>query len=181
VYKRQRIKGDLPELITACVGGGSNAAGMFSAFINDLQVEIVGVEAGGSRENPKKHSASLNEGEEGVFHGCRTFVLQDDNGNIKEAHSVAPGLDYPAVGPEHAYWKHTGRVSYVKVFDDEALEAFEKLSKLEGIIPALESAHALAYLWKLEKKPENAVVCVSGRGDKDLEEYFRLRKDGHSS
>lgn len=176
----KRIKGKLPELITACVGGGSNAAGMFSAFINDFQVELVGVEAGGSRKNPEEHSASLTEGEEGVFHGCRTFVLQDSNGNIKKAHSVAPGLDYPAVGPEHAYWKHIGRVKYVKVYDEEALDAFEKLSKLEGIIPALESAHAVAYLFKLTKKPENAVVCISGRGDKDLEEYFRLREDGHN-
>ncbi len=171
----RRISGNLPDCIIACVGGGSNAAGIFSAFIKNTSVRLIGVEAGGSIRTSGLSAASISEGSEGIFQGCLSLVLQDKDGNIREAHSVAAGLDYPGVGPEHAYWKSTGRAEYVKVYDEEALEAFEWLSRKEGIIPALESAHAIAYLRKLEGV-SNAVVCLSGRGDKDLDEYFRLVK-----
>lgn len=171
----KKLKRRLPEAVVACVGGGSNAAGMFFPFIKNSSVKLYGVEAGGSKEDPQRSGASLTAGAAGIFHGCRTYVLQNEEGNILEAHSVAPGLDYPGVGPEHAYWKSTGRVSYDIVYDEEALQAFQELAELEGIIPALESAHAVAYLPKLKKKGHSeAVVCLSGRGDKDLEEFFRI-------
>lgn len=176
--KRQfkKLKGRLPEAVIACVGGGSNAAGMFYPFIKESSVRLFGVEAGGSKKNPQKNSASLTSGSTGIFQGCKTYLLQDEAGNILEAHSVAAGLDYPAVGPEHAYWKDTGRVFYDTVFDEEAVEAFEMLAQLEGIIPAFESAHAVAYLKKAKLNGvSEAVVCLSGRGDKDLEEYFRIK------
>jgi tryptophan synthase beta chain len=174
----RKIKGRLPETVVACVGGGSNAAGMFHPFIKENNVKLYGIEAGGSQKYPEKSGASLTQGSIGIFQGCRTYVLQDNNGNILEAHSVAAGLDYPGVGPEHAYWKETGRVTYTTVSDEEALAAFKQLAELEGIIPAFESAHAVAYLASLKKKGcSEAVVCLSGRGDKDLEEYFRLKQD----
>jgi tryptophan synthase beta chain len=174
----RKIKGRLPETVVACVGGGSNAAGMFYPFIKKKNVKLYGIEAGGSQKYPEKSGASLTQGSIGIFQGCRTYVLQDNDGNILEAHSVAAGLDYPGVGPEHAYWKETGRVTYTTVSDEEALAAFKQLAELEGIIPALESAHAVAYLASLKKKGHSeAVVCLSGRGDKDLEEYFRLKQD----
>jgi tryptophan synthase beta chain len=160
----------------ACVGGGSNALGLFHPFFKDKKVKMVGVEAGGLNSN--LNSASLNFGRAGVLHGAKTYILQDKFGQVKGTHSIAAGLDYPGVGPEHSFYKETGRAQYVTVNDKEAVEGFILLSKLEGIIPALESAHAIAYLKKLSKKAKGnlAVVCLSGRGDKDLEiiqEYLK--------
>ncbi|MBD3245805.1 MAG: tryptophan synthase subunit beta [Candidatus Omnitrophica bacterium] len=165
-----RETGRLPEYLIACVGGGSNAIGLFHPFFKDKKVEFIGVEAGGlgiRREN----SASLVAGHVGVLHGTKTYVLQDKFGQVKNAHSVAPGLDYPGVGPEHAHYAKSGRARYVAVLDREALEGFSLLSRQEGIIPALESAHAIAYLKKIKPRRKNAVavVCLSGRGDKDLD------------
>lgn len=162
----------LPNTIIACVGGGSNAIGLFYPFIEDQSVEIIGVEAGGRGPRPEDNAASLNSGTLGVLHGSKSYVLQDDNGQICEAYSISAGLDYPGVGPEHAFLRDMGRAKYVSISDAEALEAFQMLCHYEGIIPALESSHALAYAVKLAKtrKPEEALlVCLSGRGDKDLE------------
>ncbi|MFD1706199.1 tryptophan synthase subunit beta [Siminovitchia sediminis] len=172
--KEQMIQqeGRLPDAVVACVGGGSNAMGMFYPFVEDHGVSIYGVEAAGSGIETGKHSATLTDGKAGVLHGTMTYLLQDDAGQIKEAHSISAGLDYPGVGPEHAYLKDSGRVTYTSVTDEEALEAFQFLSKTEGIIPALESSHAVAYAIKLAKemKPgETLVICLSGRGDKDVE------------
>ncbi len=162
------LEGSLPDAIVACVGGGSNALGIFYPFIED-DVRLIGVEAGGEGIESGRHSASLSAGSKGVFHGMLSYFLQSDEGMIEDTHSIAAGLDYPGVGPEHAYLKDTGRVEYKAVKDDEALKAFLKLSKLEGIIPALESAHALAYLEKDESLRGSVVVVnLSGRGDKDL-------------
>lgn len=168
-----QITGKLPDAVVACVGGGSNAAGIFSAFIDEAAVRLIGVEAGG---DGVRHCATLERGNPGIFQGSLTYLLQDDYGNALETHSVAAGLDYPAVGPEHAFLKRTGRAEYCSVTDEEALDAFEWLSLTEGIIPALESAHAVAYLKKLTDAAD-VVVCLSGRGDKDLEHYFRVRKN----
>ena len=173
-------EGRLPDYILACVGGGSNAIGIFHRFFNDKKVRFIGVEAAGFGLN-SYNSASLVKGSLGVFQGSRSYVLQDSFGQIKNAHSIAPGLDYPGVGPEHAYYKAIKRAKYVAVGDDQAVEGFMLLSKLEGIIPALESSHALYYLKPLAKKNKKAVVlvCLSGRGDKDLEiikEYTDDRK-----
>ena len=170
--KRQirKHEGRLPDLIVACVGGGSNAMGIFYPFIKDASVRMVGVEAAGAGINRGPHSASLCAGSPGVLHGAKSYLLQDSGGQVSTAHSVAPGLDYPGVGPEHSYLKDSGRVLYTAVTDDEALEAFTELSRLEGIIPALESAHALAYVMRHARTlKKNAVVVVnlSGRGDKD--------------
>ena len=165
-------EGRLPDYLVACVGGGSNAIGLFYKFYDEKKVKIYGVEAAGLGLATQKHAASLGAGKVGMLHGTKSFLLQDENGQIKEAYSISAGLDYPGVGPEHAYLKETGRVNYVSVTDEEALEAFQLLSKTEGIIPALESAHALAYLLKLIPKTntkEIIVVCLSGRGDKDSE------------
>ena len=165
-------EGCLPDYLVACVGGGSNAMGLFYSFCGENKVKMYGVEAAGYGLATQKHAASLAAGKVGVLHGTKSFVLQDENGQINEAYSISAGLDYPGVGPEHAYLKKTGRANYVSVTDDEALKAFQFLSKTEGIIPALESAHALAYLLKLipkTKKEEIVVVCLSGRGDKDIE------------
>ncbi len=171
--KKQILKkeGRLPDLVLACVGGGSNAMGTFYPFRQDLQVRLVGVEAAGEGLHTDHHSATLAVGEPGVLHGMLTYLLQDRVGQIKGAHSIAPGLDYPGVGPEHAYFKDTGRAEYVSVTDEEALEAFQLLSEKEGIIPALESAHAVAYLLKIAKdlpKDTIVVITLSGRGDKDV-------------
>lgn len=163
-------RGRLPDAVVACVGGGSNAAGIFSGFIKESSVRLIGVEAGG---DGVKHCATLSSGSRGIFQGCLTYVLQDDYGNALETHSVAAGLDYPAVGPEHAFLKLSGRAEYYSVSDDEALAAFRWLSQREGIIPALESAHALAYLKHLSDV-KDVVVCLSGRGDKDLDHFFRV-------
>ena len=165
------LLGRLPEVVVACVGGGSNAIGIFSAFIDDADVKLVGVEAGGEGIASGKHAASIVGGSVGVLHGARTLVLQDDAGQIRETHSVSAGLDYPGVGPEHAALGRSGRVRYVARTDREALDAFALLSRSEGIIPALEPAHALAELSAIAKDgpAQNVLVCLSGRGDKDLE------------
>jgi tryptophan synthase beta chain len=165
-------EGRLPDFVVACVGGGSNAIGIFWEFLPHEQVKLIGVEAAGKGLETGEHAASLCAGTVGVLHGAKTFVLQDDDGQIRDTHSISAGLDYPGVGPEHAFLKATGRASYVAVTDDEALEAFELLAKLEGILPALEPAHALAYAFKLARQlPKEAIILVnlSGRGDKDVE------------
>ncbi|RTL37540.1 MAG: tryptophan synthase subunit beta [Candidatus Melainabacteria bacterium] len=166
----------LPDYVIACVGGGSNAIGMFSAFLDDADVKLIGVEPGGHGLSSTKHGAVLSKGKPGCLHGMKSMVLQDEDGQIIEAHSVAAGLDYPSVGPEHAYLQEINRARYVSVDDKEALAAFNELSRREGIIPALESAHALAYAKKLclELKPGSRVLInLSGRGDKDLAEVLR--------
>lgn len=161
--------GSLPDMIIACVGGGSNAMGVFFPFIEDKEVELIGIEAGGKNEFDVG-SASISDGTTGVLHGAKTKILQSDDGNILETSSISAGLDYPGVGPEHAYLDEIKRAKYLKIYDGEALDAFYKASKLEGIIPALETAHAIAYLHKLSSldKALNVVVNMSGRGDKDL-------------
>jgi tryptophan synthase beta chain len=167
----QHKEGKLPDAIVACVGGGSNSMGAFYAFIQDEGVSLHGVEAGGLGLSTGKHAATLCAGEEGVFHGMLTFVLQDSDGQIQPTHSISAGLDYPGVGPEHAYLKSTGRATYTSVTDDQALEAFMELSKTEGIIPALESAHAVHYAVELASKMRQdqiVVINLSGRGDKDV-------------
>ena len=163
--------GKLPSYLVACVGGGSNAIGMFHPFLSDTDVKMVGVEAGGQGIEIGRHSASVVAGREGVLHGAKTLVLQNDDGQISETHSIAAGLDYPAVGPEHPFLKDLGRAEYVSVTDEEALAAFYLLSETEGIIPALESAHAIAFATELAKKlskEDVIVVNLSGRGDKDV-------------
>lgn len=161
----------LPDVIVACVGGGSNAIGSFYPFIGNKTISLVGVEAGGRGLKSKQHCASLLAGSEGILHGMRTYILQNDYGQISRTHSISAGMDYPGVGPEHAYLKDTKRVKYVECVDRLAVDAFVKLCRVEGIIPALESSHALAYAMKLAKhgnKNQNIVVTLSGRGDKDL-------------
>jgi tryptophan synthase beta chain len=164
------IEGQLPDCIVACVGGGSNAIGIFYPFVKD-KVRLIGVEAAGEGIETGKHSASLGAGKKGVLHGMLSYFLQDEDGQIATTHSIAAGLDYPGVGPEHAYLKESGRAEYVAVTDEQALKGFVELSKTEGIIPALESAHAVAYAIELARemsKDEIVVVNLSGRGDKDL-------------
>jgi tryptophan synthase beta chain len=163
--------GRLPDVLTACVGGGSNAIGLFHAFLNDADVRIVGAEAAGEGIATGHHAASLAAGRPGVLHGNRTYVLCDDNGQITETHSVSAGLDYPGVGPEHAFLKDANRAEYVGVTDDEALEAFHLLARTEGILAALESSHAVAQAMKLARDmPKDGIVLcnLSGRGDKDV-------------
>lgn len=165
-------EGRLPDSLIACVGGGSNAMGLFHEFVDDKDVAIIGVEAGGHGVNTDKHAASLNGGVPGVLHGNRTFLLQDDDGQIIDAHSISAGLDYPGIGPEHAWLHDMKRVEYVPINDDEALAAFHQTCRLEGIIPALESAHALAEAYKRAPtlpKDHIMIVCLSGRGDKDMQ------------
>lgn len=165
------VEGCLPDVIIACVGGGSNAMGIFHPFIND-EVRLIGVEGGGKGIETGKHSASLCAGKKGILHGMLSYFLQDEDGQIVDTHSIAPGLDYPGVGPEHAWLKEIGRVEYVAVTDEQALRAFLELSRTEGILPALESAHALAYAIDLAKELDRdctIVVNLSGRGDKDLD------------
>ncbi|MEK3907385.1 tryptophan synthase subunit beta [Oceanobacillus sp. FSL K6-0127] len=165
--------GKLADAIIACVGGGSNAMGMFHPFIEDKDVKLFGVEAGGAGLDTNQHAATLTGGDVGVLHGTLTYLLQDKEGLIEEAFSISAGLDYPGVGPEHSHLHEINRVKYTSITDDEALEAFQFLSKTEGIIPALESAHAIAYAMKLAKEmpqDETIVVCLSGRGDKDVEQ-----------
>jgi tryptophan synthase beta chain len=160
-----------PDVVVACVGGGSNAMGIFYPYIPHEKTLLIGVEAAGEGMDTGKHSASLQRGSPGVLHGNRTYILQDENGQITETHSVSAGLDYPGVGPEHAWLKDSGRAQYVGITDQEALEAFHYLCRTEGIIPALESSHAIAYAMKLARtmKPEqNILVNLSGRGDKDI-------------
>jgi tryptophan synthase beta chain len=163
--------GRLPDMLVACVGGGSNAIGLFHAFLNDRQVAIVGAEAAGEGIATGRHAASLAAGRPGVLHGNRTYVLCDDNGQITETHSISAGLDYPGVGPEHAWLKDSGRASYVGVTDDEALAAFHELALTEGILAALESSHAVAQGIKLARemtKDKMILINLSGRGDKDV-------------
>ena len=170
--------GRLPEVIVACCGGGSNSAGMFYPFVDDAQVELFGVEAGGRSKTLGDHAATLCFGQPGVLHGTFSYVLQDDDGQTSPVHSVSAGLDYPGVGPEHSYWKESGRASYTQITDSEALDAFDALAKTEGILPALESSHAVAQAIKLaaSRKPDEViVVCLSGRGDKDAAEIALLR------
>lgn len=171
--RRQIIEkeGRLPEAIVACVGGGSNAIGMFHPFIDDTDVKLYGIEAAGSGIDTEKHAATMTKGEVGVLHGSMMYLLQDAHGQVQEAHSISAGLDYPGVGPEHSLLKDIGRVQYEAVTDEQALEALQLLSRKEGIIPALESAHAIAYATQLAAemdKEEILVICLSGRGDKDV-------------
>jgi tryptophan synthase beta chain len=167
----------LPDALVACVGGGSNALGLFHPFLGDKDVKMYGVEAAGHGLHTGEHAASLCAGRPGVLHGCRTYLMDDDAGQIQHTHSVSAGLDYPGVGPEHAWLKDTGRVEYVGITDDEAMQAFHQLTRLEGILPALESSHAVAYAMKLaaEMRPDEAVlVNLSGRGDKDVQTVAEL-------
>jgi tryptophan synthase beta chain len=169
--------GRLPDEIIACVGGGSNSAGMFYPFIDDESVELTGVEAGGRGTAPGEHASTLTWGQPGVLHGSYSYVLQDGDGQTQDVHSISAGLDYPGVGPEHAYWKDSGRVSYRSVSDSEALDAFHIMARTEGILPAIESSHAIAHALTVAAKrgPDDVVVvCLSGRGDKDVNEVARL-------
>ncbi|ELA08016.1 tryptophan synthase subunit beta [Moraxella macacae 0408225] len=173
------LEGKLPDALVACVGGGSNALGLFYEFLNDKSVKMYGVEAGGLGIETGKHSAPLNAGRVGVLHGNRTYLMADDDGQIIETHSISAGLDYPGVGPEHGFLKDKGRVDYVVINDDEALNAFKILTKTEGIIPALESSHAVAHGLKLAKtldKTQSIIINLSGRGDKDL--HTVMQADG---
>jgi len=163
--------GTLPRTVVACVGGGSNAAGIFAGFVDDPTVELVGVEAAGKGLDSGHHSASLSRGRPGVLHGSLSYLLQDDNGQVHPAHSISAGLDYPGVGPEHSWWKDSGRAMYVSVTDEQAVTGLALLSRLEGIIPALETAHAIAWMSASRGRwtpDEHVIVCVSGRGDKDV-------------
>lgn len=165
------VEGRLPDSLVACIGGGSNAMGLFHPFLDDENVEIIGVEAAGRGIETGEHAASLTAGRPGILHGNRTYLLQDDGGQILEAHSISAGLDYPGIGPEHSWLKDSGRANYVSITDDEALEAFQLCSKIEGIIPALEPAHALAHVMKIapERSPDHIVLMnMCGRGDKDI-------------
>ncbi len=171
--KRQILEkeGRLPDAVVACCGGGSNSIGMFAEFIDDSEVKLVGVEAAGLGIETGKHASAMALGEPGVLHGMRSYLLQDNDGNVQLAHSISAGLDYPGIGPEHAYLRDTGRVEYVSITDRECMDALMELCKLEGIIPAIESAHALAYVFKMAEKmtKDNIIVmCLSGRGDKDV-------------
>jgi tryptophan synthase beta chain len=172
--KKQYLEkeGKLPEALVACIGGGSNAMGMFHPFVNDETVKMFGVEAAGLGVDTDRHAASLTKGKPGILHGAMMYLLQDEDGQIQEAHSISAGLDYPGIGPEHSYLHDIKRVKYESITDDEALEGVTLLSRLEGIIPALESAHAVAYAVKLAptmSKDEGIVICLSGRGDKDVQ------------
>jgi tryptophan synthase beta chain len=167
----QDMTGKLPDALVACVGGGSNAIGLFYPFLNDADVKMYGVEASGYGIESGKHSAPLNAGRIGVLHGNRTYLMSDDQGQIIETHSISAGLDYPGVGPEHSFLKDMDRVNYVPINDEEALTGFRDLTRTEGIIPALESSHAVAYVTKLAptmRKDQSIIMCLSGRGDKDI-------------
>lgn len=174
-FKKENDK--LPDAVVACVGGGSNAMGMFYGFLNDKKVKLYGVEAGGRGSSPGEHSATMLFGKTGFLHGTKTLVIQDDGGQVVPAHSVSAGLDYPGVGPEHAHLHSTGRVKYETVSDQGALDAFMEVCRVEGIIPALETAHAFRYAKDLAKelgKKKDILICLSGRGDKDVAEVARL-------
>ncbi len=171
-------EGRLPDVVMACVGGGSNAMGMFYNFIDDKDVKLIGCEAAGHGVNTEKHAATLTKGRTGIFHGMKSIFCQDEHGQIAPVYSISAGLDYPGVGPEHAHLFDTKRADYVAITDDEAVDAFEYLSKTEGIIPAIESSHAVAYAKKLAptmKKDEIIIVCLSGRGDKDVAAIARYK------
>jgi tryptophan synthase beta chain len=174
---RAVLDGRDPDVVTACVGGGSNAMGIFHEFVPHKEVELVGVEAAGEGIASGRHSASLSAGKPGVLHGSLSYLLQDEAGQVAPAHSVSAGLDYPGVGPEHAHLKDSGRAQYVSVTDAEALQAFSGLARLEGIIPALESAHAVAHFLRAGNRWSGrgpVVICLSGRGDKDVEQVAGL-------
>jgi len=170
--KRQILKAEkrLPDYLIACIGGGSNSIGLFHPFFKHREVKFIGVEAGGLGIKTGRHAATLCQGDLGILHGSKSYLLQNKDGQVKIVHSLAPGLDYPGVGPEHSYYKKIGRCEYFSITDKQALNAFEMLSQTEGIIPALESAHALGYLQRMDfKKDDIVIVCLSGRGDKDME------------
>ena len=180
IEQSQERFGRLPDAVVACVGGGSNAAGMFFPFVANTDVPLVGVEAGGVNEQPGQHASSLTFGKPGVLHGSFSYVLQDEDGQTGDVHSASAGLDYPGVGPEHSHWKSTGRVEYRACRDEEALATFDLVARTEGILPALESSHAIATGIEVAKergKDEIVVICLSGRGDKDAAEIQRLRDD----
>ena len=171
--KRQHMEaeGRNPDAVVACVGGGSNSIGMFADFIDENDVRLIGVEAAGKGVETGEHASAMALGNPGVLHGMRSYLLQDENGNVQLAHSISAGLDYPGVGPEHAYLRDSGRAEYVSITDTEAMDALMELTQMEGIIPAIESAHAMAYVFKLAKEmtPDQSIVmCLSGRGDKDV-------------
>src|SRR5713226_6820028 len=177
-------EGRLPDLLIACVGGGSNSIGLFHEFIGDADVQMIGVEAGGRGETLGEHAARFSGGSPGVLQGTRSYILQDEHGQISATHSVSAGLDYSAIGPEHAYLHDIGRISYSKATDDEALEAFQLLARLEGIIPALESAHAIAEVIKVAPSMTSEqiiVVNLSGRGDKDVNTVAGLLRNSRSN
>ena len=170
----------LPDLLIACVGGGSNAAGLFYPFIDDADVAMLGVEAGGRGSQPGDHASPLSYGEHGILHGSMSYVMQDEDGQTCDVHSISAGLDYPGVGPEHSYWKDSGRVEYTSCEDDDAMHAFDTLTQCEGILPALESSHAIAAAMQQACKlgpSKRIVVCLSGRGDKDSNEIARIKKE----
>jgi tryptophan synthase beta chain len=168
------LTGRLPDVVAACVGGGSNAMGVFSGFVGIEGVRLVGVEAGGHGLNTELHGAAISGGTDGVLHGARTRILQDPDGLIKTAHSISAGLDYPGSGPEHAYLRANDLAEYVSVTDEQALEAFHEFSKLEGIIPALEPAHAIAWLMQERPNADDVLLLLSGRGDKDVEQVREM-------
>ena len=173
-----KVEGKLPAAVLACVGGGSNAMGMFYNFIADKQVRLIGLEAAGKGVDTEFHAASITKGTLGIFHGMKSIFCQDNFGQIAPVYSISAGLDYPGIGPEHAYLHKTKRAEYIPITDDEAVDAFEYLSRKEGIIPAIESAHAVAYAMKLAptlKNDENIIICLSGRGDKDVAHIARYR------
>lgn len=170
-------EGKLPKAVVACVGGGSNAIGMFTDFVKEKDVELFGVEGAGLGISTGKHAAAMQNNTVGIMHGMKTFIMQDEDGKVKEAYSISAGLDYPGIGPEHAYLRSIGRVKYDSVKDEDAVEAFKLLSRLEGIIPALESSHAISYSIDLAKKYDKddvIIVCLSGRGDKDMEQILSI-------
>ena len=174
--------GSLPDRVVACVGGGSNAAGMFYPFVDDTNVELLGVEAGGRSAHPGDHASPLTFGEHGILHGSYSYVMQDEDGQTCDVHSISAGLDYPGVGPEHSYWKDTGRVQYTHCQDGEAMAAFDTLTRTEGILPALETSHAIAKAMESARElgpGKRIVVCLSGRGDKDSNEIARLKQEGY--
>lgn len=174
------VEGRLPDVVTACVGGGSNAIGMFADFVGDEDVRLVGVEAAGKGLHGHEHGATILRGSHGILHGTETLVLQDSDGQVSDSWSISAGLDYPAVGPEHAFLKESGRADYVGVEDDDALHAFRALARTEGIIPAFESAHAIAHAMKLAREAERELVILvnlSGRGDKDMAQAVKLLKE----
>ncbi len=173
-----KMEGRLPDCLVACVGGGSNAMGLFTEFLKEPAIKMYGIEAGGLGIERGKHAARFAGGSLGVLQGCKTFVLQDEQGQIEMTHSVSAGLDYAAVGPEHALYHDTGRIEYTYAIDEEAMEAFDLLARLEGIIPALESAHAIAYCLKLAPtlgKDKVVIVNLSGRGDKDVMQVANIK------
>ena len=174
------LEGKLPKAVVACVGGGSNAIGMFTDFVKEKDVELYGVEGAGLGIETGKHAAAMQNNTVGILHGMKTYIMEDEKGNIKDAYSISAGLDYPGIGPEHAFLGSIGRVKYDSITDNEALETFKKLTRLEGIIPALESSHAVAYSMKLAKKYKKEdviIVCLSGRGDKDIDQILRMSSD----